>query len=521
MKLATSAQMHEIDARTINETGIPGIVLMENAALRVVMEIEKSLVSLKDRRITVFAGKGNNGGDAFAVARHLFNNGSKVKVYTFADITQLTGDSGINYKAMLNTGVECIQVKDDSRDEEIEAQIADVDIIVDGMLGTGIKGEVRGVARNLIELINKSGRPVVAIDVPSGLDSDTGRVSGTCIKAAKTVTFGLLKTGLTVYPGKEYCGEVILADIGIPSNITESININVHTIDEEFAASLIPRRKKDSNKGSYGRVLVIGCSTGMTGAGCMAAGAALRSGAGLVYLGVPRSLAAVCSTMFHEPIILPFEDEEKGYFLPGCLEALKARIEGCSAVALGPGMSLNEDTVNLVHNIIEYIDKPFVIDADGLNAVAKDISILKKLKAPVVITPHPGEMARLAGITIEQVQNNRIEIAREFACKWNTVTVLKGAATVVASPDGIIYINTTGNPGMATAGAGDVLTGLITGLMAQGAKALDAALAGVYLHGLAGDIQAKIIGEHGLTAGDILNEIPYAIKSIIKNSKNN
>lgn len=521
MKLATSAQMREIDARTINETGIPGIVLMENAALRVVMEIEKTLISLKDKRIAVFAGKGNNGGDAFAVARHLFNKGSKVKVYTYADTTQLAGDSGINYKAMINTGVECIEIKDDSRNNKVEAELIDEDIIVDGMLGTGIKGEVRGLALSLIEIINKSGRPVIAIDVPSGLDSDTGKVSGTCIKADKTVTFGLLKTGMAVYPGKEYCGEIILADIGIPANVTQHMNINVNTIDEDYVASLIPDRRKDSNKGSYGRVLVIGCSTGMTGAGCMAAGAALKSGAGLVYLGVPKSLAAVCSTMFHEPIILPFEDEEKGHFLPGCLEVIKTKIDSCNSVALGPGMSLNEDTVKFVHSIIEYIDKPVVIDADGLNAVAKDISVLKKLKAPAVITPHPGEMARLAGITIDQVQNNRIEIAREFACKWNTVTVLKGAGTVVASPDGIIYINTTGNPGMATAGAGDVLTGLIAGLMAQGSRALDAALAGVYLHGLAGDIQAKIIGEHGLTAGDILNEIPYAIKSIIKNPTNN
>jgi NAD(P)H-hydrate epimerase len=247
----------------------------------------------------------------------------------------------------------------------------------------------------------------------------------------------------------------------------------------------------------------------------------LKSGAGLVYLAVPKSLAGICSTMFHEPVILPFEDEDKGYFLNSSFEALKSRLDSCNAVALGPGMSLNEETVKLVHSVIEYINRPVVIDADALNAVSKDISVLKKLKAPAVITPHPGEMARLAGITIEQVQNNRIEIAREFACKWNTITVLKGAATVVASPDGIIYINTTGNSGMATAGAGDVLTGLIAGLIAQGAQAFDAAVAGVYLHGLAGDIQAKIIGEHGLTAGDILNEIPYAMKSIIKNSKNN
>lgn len=525
MKVVTPQQMGGIDRLCIEEFGIPGVVLMENAALRVVEEIEKSLEILPGKYIFVFAGKGNNGGDAFAVARHLFNKGAEVKVFLLAEKSAITGDARINLNILEKSGVDVKELANSpgtaaSPDlkklslERLSSELSLADIIVDGIFGTGLKGGVKGLAAEVIGLINKSRKPVISIDIPSGLNGESGKVEGICIKASKTVTFGLPKTGLLVHPGCEYTGELVIADIGIPARAVERFDIRTFLVDRLLVRGMLPKRVPDSNKGDYGRVLVISGSTGMTGAGCLAATAALRSGAGLVYLGVPSSLVHIYDSVVKETVALPFEDEGKGYLSKKGIDGIISAMKGKDVIAVGPGLSVNDDVAAVVISIVENAEVPLVLDADALNVLSRQPATLKSIKAGAVITPHPGEMARLAGISIGEVQDNRLEVARDFASRWGVTTVLKGARTVIATPDGRLFINPTGNAGMATGGSGDVLTGVIASLTGQGLDVTEAAVAGVYLHGLAGDRAAAQKGQHGLIAGDIAEELPYAIKEM-------
>jgi ADP-dependent NAD(P)H-hydrate dehydratase / NAD(P)H-hydrate epimerase len=514
MKVVTPAQMNEIDSKAINEYGIPGIVLMENAAIKVVEEIKKHLKTLQGKEIFVFAGKGNNGGDAFTVARHVFNNGARVRVYIAADIRGITGDAGINLNIIKKMGVEILQLAEKEQLAALRDSLKTSDIIVDGILGTGFKGSLTGIVKDLVEVLNISPAPIISIDIPTGVNGETGSVQGSCIKAERTVTFGLPKLGLIIHPGCEYTGEVIVADIGIPSEVFNSMDININLISGSLVSKLIPDRYSNSNKGDYGRVFIVTGSVGMTGAGILAASSALRSGAGLVYTGVPAMLTSIYDTALIETVTIPLKDNGTGILARAGIADILDRIDKSTAAAIGPGLSVNDDVTDIIYDIIENASKPLILDADALNVLSRDVSILKKLKVKAVITPHPGEMARLSGISIDQVQNNRIKVAAEFAQKWNVTTVLKGSRTIVALPDGTVYINTNGNSGLSTAGTGDVLTGLITGLVGQGAELSGAAIAGVYLHGLAGDNAAKIKGEHGMIAGDLLEELPKVIKCL-------
>jgi len=515
MKIATPLQMNYIDQSCINEFGIPGIVLMENAALKVVEEAVKNLGYAKGKRVLVFAGKGNNGGDAFAAARHLYNKGSLVKVYITALKKDVGGDAAINLNALEKSGTEVKELISEGQLAEVEFELLNCELVIDGIFGTGFRGEAKGIAAGVIALINNSKKPVISIDIPSGLNGETGRVNGVCVKADKTITFGLPKIGLLIHPGCEYVGQLVIADIGIPQKVIERAGIKTNLIEQDQVKAMIPRRRSDSNKGDYGKVLLVSGSTGMTGSGCLAAAAALRTGAGLVYMGVPKKLAQVYGASIHEPVIIPLEDEDTGSITVSCVPMLLKAMKGKSIIAVGPGLSASEDVVKAVRELIANAEVPLVLDADALNAISRDLSMLKRLKVEAVITPHPGEMARLAGISVSDVQSNRLEVAREFSSKWNVITVLKGSRTVVAKPDGTLFINATGNSGMATGGAGDVLTGVIASLAAQGAKPADAAVAGVYLHGLAGDLAAQVRGEYGLIAGDIVEKLPDAVRATL------
>jgi hydroxyethylthiazole kinase-like uncharacterized protein yjeF len=515
MKIVTPAQMNDIDHACINEFGIPGIVLMENAALKVVEEAVKNLGDAKGKRVLVFAGKGNNGGDAFAAARHLYNKGSAVKVYITALKKDVGGDAAINLNALEKSGVEVKGLISEEQLAEVELELLNCELVIDGIFGTGFRGEAKGVAAGVITRINNSNKPVISIDIPSGLNGETGRVNGICVKADKTVTFGLPKIGLLIHPGCEYVGQLIVADIGIPRKVIEGAGLKTNLIEQHQVTAIIPRRRDDSNKGDYGKVLLVSGSPGMTGSGCLAAAAALRTGAGLVYMGVPQKLAQVYGAAVHEPVIIPLEDKGTGSISVSCIPTLLKAMKGKSIIAAGPGLSASEDVVEAVRELIANAEVPLVLDADALNAISTDLSMLKRLNVEAVITPHPGEMARLAGMSVSDVQSNRLEVAREFSSKWNVITVLKGSRTVVAKPDGTLFINTTGNSGMATGGAGDVLTGVIASLAAQGAKPVDAAVAGVYLHGLAGDIAAQVKGEYSLIAGDIVEMLPDAMRATL------
>jgi len=533
MKVVKPEEMAKIDKAAIEEYGIPGIVLMENAALSVVEEIKNSLGSISDKKVIVFAGKGNNGGDAFAVARHLHNRGAFVNVYIVGSADAIKGDARINLDIVRKIGLKPIELKGEQINSDFNYMsnmmlyINEADMIVDGILGTGLKGEVTGLVSDVIKIINESGKFVLSIDIPSGLNGSTGEIMGVCVKADKTVTFGLPKVGLLLYPGCEYAGKVVVADIGIPHDIVHDMNIKNNIIDFNIFSSLIPKRSNETNKGDYGRVFIITGSPGMTGAGCLAAKAALRTGAGLVYLGVPSTLTHIYNTNVTEAITISMKDMdvsnndkeansqsgETGYISSSNINMLSEYIKNKDVIAVGPGLSVKGGVFDITAWLIENSEVPLVIDADALNVISRDVSILGKLKAKAVITPHPGEMSRLTKMSIDEIQNNRVETARNFACRWGVVTVLKGWRTVVGLPDGTIFINTSGNPGMATAGTGDVLTGIIAGLIAQGLTPEQAAVAGVFLHGKAGDRVASRLGEHGLIAGDLVEEIPYVIKA--------
>ncbi|HHW49365.1 MAG TPA: NAD(P)H-hydrate dehydratase [Clostridiaceae bacterium] len=515
MLLVTPEQMSKIDKYSIEVLGIPGIVLMENAALKVVEEILKMLDGkVSGTKIIILAGKGNNGGDALAVARHLYNKGAETSIYILSEKDKIRGDAAINLGILENIGVESKVLIEQAMVEVLKRELLEAGLVVDGIFGTGIKGEVTGLTAEIINIVNEFGKKIISIDIPSGVNGENGRVMGTCIKADRTVTFGLPKIGLVIHPGCEYTGELVIADIGFPSKAIEHFDINAYMLDEEMVSAVLPLRRKNTNKGDYGRVLILTGSTGMTGSGCLAARAALRSGAGLVYLGVPKTLAHLYGAGAIEAITLPLEDCSMGSLSSKCIGQVEKFMSGKDVIAVGPGLSVSDDIFEVMEYIISTSEAPLVLDADALNAVSRDVSIFGKLKAEAVITPHPGEFSRLAGISIGDVQKNRIEVARDFARKWKVITVLKGSRTVVAGPDGTVYINTTGNPGMATAGAGDVLTGVIAALIGQGVKPLSAAAAGVYIHGLAGDLAALETGEISLVAGDIATHLPDVFKRV-------
>lgn len=531
MRLATPKQMNEIDTYTIDSLGVPGIVLMENAALRVVEVVVNVLDgAVKGRKLLILAGKGNNGGDAFAVARHLLLMGAKVDVYLLAGKNSISGDAKTNLDILGKLDMKVHELLDDSMPASFSEELNNSEIIIDGIFGTGFRGKPEGVAEKVIEQINISKKVVVSIDIPSGVNGETGKVPGICIKASVTVTFQLPKPGLVLHPGCDHVGKLVVADIGIPGMAIDHQEIKMYVLsnnsiinaqgstgnncyDAEMA-SLLPVRTLNSNKGDYGKLFIITGSTGMTGSGCLSAEAALRIGAGLVYVGVPSSLSCIYGSVLREPILIPLEDSGKGSLITNCMEEISNKMERMDIVAVGPGLSVTDDTKAVVRGIIRKCKVPLVLDADALNAVASDVSILNELKVDTVITPHPGEMARLTGITIDEVQADRIKAAGEFASKWKLIVVLKGSRTIIALPDGKIFVNTSGNPGMATGGSGDVLTGIITGLAGQGLKLSDAAVLGVYLHGLAGDAAAGKRGMNGMIAGDIIEELPYVLKSL-------
>lgn len=521
MKLVTPEQMNAMDACTINDCGVPGLLLMENAASAVVSEVVSMLGGCRGKRIIALAGRGNNGGDAFAAARLLYCKDADISVYLIGSKAGVSGDALTNLTILEKIGTQVIELIEDKGLDALYADMEKSQLIIDGVFGTGLSREVGGLAGAVIEKANASGKPILSIDIPSGVDGTDGTIKGVCVKATATVTFCLPKTGLVLHPGCEYAGRLIIADIGIPTCIIDRQEICTQLVDAGMVSHIIPGRTANSNKGDYGKVLLITGSTGMTGSGCLASMAALRSGAGLVYVGVPKSLAHIYGTALTEPIILPFEDGGSGCLTAGSAEQILAGMRRMSAVAIGPGLTASGSITEILERIICESTIPLVLDADALNAISGNTAILKNLSVNAVVTPHPGEMARLTGLSISDVQADRIGVAKRFAANYGVTAVLKGNRTVIAQPDGHVFINPTGNAGMASAGTGDVLAGIIAGLAAQGAGVGDAAVAGVYLHGLAGDAAAEKMGLHGVLASDVIEHLPQTFKDILKDGEYN
>lgn len=511
MKLVTAEQMRELDRRATAEFGVPSMVLMENAGLRAFDIAYDMLVESGGSRVLVVCGKGNNGGDGFVVARHFHEVGADVRVILAGSSEDVKGDALINLEIARKSGIAITEI---SELDDLPMKLAHADLVVDALLGTGVKGDVTGLAADVIDAINASEKPVIAIDLPSGLDADTGQIGGRCVIADVTVTFALPKIGLATYPGLDYAGEVFVAEIGIPNKAFETAGINTHSVDSDDVLVRLPERAPDAHKGTFGHAAIIAGSVGLTGAAALSSMSAVRIGAGLVTLGIPESLNDILEVKVTEVMTQPLPDKHSRSFSIIAHDKALELIDKCSTLAIGPGIGRNLETVEFVRQLLPLVEKPMVIDADALYAISEDTSIFKELKAPAVITPHPGEMSRLAGTPTADIQSNRLEFARTAAREYGVVVVLKGAATVIASPDGSAWVNTTGSPALASGGTGDVLTGSIAGLLAQGLSAVDAAICGVYIHGLAGEMVAEEVGDAGAAAGDLLPMLPRAIERL-------
>lgn len=518
MYLVTAAEMQQMDGETIQSFGIPGRVLMENAGRGAARFLLDSFEGIQNAYLAVLAGRGNNGGDGFVVARYAAQRGIDVVVYLLAYNKRVTGDARANLELLAPLSIPVVEIPNDSRLAEYEADMAQHDVWVDAVFGTGLSADIRGHYREAIDLLNSFQRPVLAIDIPSGVNADNGQIYGTCVQATATATFAYPKIGHVVYPGAQYAGHLEVIDIGIPPHIAQAVAPRQRlTASAEVAAELV-RREPDDHKGSAGHLLVIAGSTGKTGAAAMACEGAMRSGAGLVTLGAPASLNPVLETLLLEVMTAPLPDTG-GALVPDAGDQISRLMTGKQCLAMGPGLGSAEETGRLVRHLLRRSKIPMVIDADGLNHLAGRREMFKDVQAPAVLTPHPGEMARLADLTTAQVQADRVKCAREFAAATGTVVVLKGAATVIAAPDGHVQINSTGNPGMASGGMGDVLTGIIAGLITQGVDPDRAAVMGVYLHGAAADALAAEGRPVGYLAADLLDQIPVQLGLLLNGSQ--
>ncbi len=513
MKVANAEQMRALDREAIEGYRIPGIVLMENAALGVVRFMEERYGALLGRSVLIFCGKGNNGGDGMAVARHLVNRGAKVQTVLLGGAESLRGDAAINYAICKQMQIPVRSVTTSRNLGGISSSLKKTDFVLDAILGTGIMPPVRGLVEQVVRRINRSKKTVISVDLPSGLSADSSEVVGEVVQADLTVTFGLPKISLAQYPSLAYAGEVRVADISLPAELIQKSEIPVEIMDEEILQTL-PLLRQDMHKGDGGRVLLVAGSKGMPGAAVMTASSSFRIGAGLVYAAVPEGVRRFFQKRLMEGVLVPLSEAAKDHLTLSELPEILRAARGKNVAAVGPGIGLDPETGEMVRSLIRKIRIPVVLDADGINHLARDLDSLKKARAAVILTPHPGEMARLTGLSGSELKTRRIDVARKFAGEFGVILVLKGARTVIAEPEGRAWINPTGNPGMATAGTGDVLTGMIAGLIAQGMKPLQAALLGVYLHGCCGDRAASRLGERSLLSRDLIREIPKVLKTV-------
>ncbi len=511
MKVVSAAEMRELDRTTIEDYGIPGVVLMENAGFQVIQVIRELLPNIENKAVCVFSGKGNNGGDGFVVARHLYNLKANVKVFLLAEKEEISGDAKTNMSIWENMGQKIEVLDQNFRFDDLHTALTGSDLIIDAIFGTGFKGIPGQPSAGVIEQINHSGKPVVAVDIPSGLQADSGLIEGLCVKATCTVTFGLPKLGLVQEPGASHTGKLHVADISIPAYLYNNESLKRQLLTRDLVRGWLQPRQPASNKGDYGRVLIVAGSRGMTGAACLAAMSAARAGAGLVTLAVPSGVQKLAASKLTEIMTVALPESSEQTIGSEALDEVFTLAQLFDVVAIGPGITTHPETASFIKRILPMLKIPCVLDADGLNCLAGHTEVFKLTSAPIVLTPHPGEMGRLTGNTTAEIQQRRLEITEKAAKDWGVVLLLKGASTIVASPDSRAYINTTGNPGMATGGAGDVLTGIIAGLIAQGLNPFDAAGAGAYLHGLAGDLAVRRKGCRGLVASDILDFLPDAI----------
>jgi NAD(P)H-hydrate epimerase len=511
MLVVTAAQMREIDRLTIHKYGVPSLTLMERAGEAVTRTILTRFAPNAKKGVLVIAGKGNNGGDGLVVARLLQKKRLPCEVALLARKHELSNDAGHNLRAYLKAKGKLTEIA--AADFALlQKRIAKSGLVVDAIFGTGLNNEVRGLYAEAITQLNGAGLPVLAVDIPSGLHGDKGIALGVAVKAAMTVALAFPKRGEVIYPGVGYCGELVVADIGIDARAVAEVAPAIELLDRATVGRLVPRRAPDTHKGTYGHVLAIAGSRGKTGAAILACRAAMRTGAGLTTLAAPRSLNNIFAAALIEVMteLLPGNDAEE--LEPLSDDDWHRLLQGKDSVLFGPGIGVNDATRRILRWLLRNLDRPWVIDADGLNNLALELDRLRHAKFPPVITPHPGEMGRLIGRKAAEVNANRVEIARAFAVEQRCYTVLKGARTVMATPEGNVFINPSGNPGMASGGMGDALAGMLAALLGQGLTPQDAMKLGVYTHGFVGDRVAEARGEIGLIASDVIDSLPEGLK---------
>ncbi len=527
MKILSAAEMREVDRLTTERFGVPSVTLMENAGTSVAQFLRDRFPNFAQLRIVVLCGKGNNGGDGFVVARHLLDAGAKPTVFLFAAPDELRGDAATNLQRLQAIHRNLQIVRSPGEWLSMKAPLGAADIVVDALLGTGIRGPVEGLLQLVIEDVNRKRRDrvVVAVDIPSGYPADTVLAQGPAISANYTISFTAPKSGMVLGRAADFIGQLFVCDIGSPPDLVEEIGKSHLRWAEprEFSEFAAPR-DPTGHKGDYGHALIVAGSVGKTGAAVLASWAALRAGAGLVTVATPEPALPIIAAHTPEVMTEPLAATRAGTISERCLEgALFATLlKGKRAVAIGPGLSTQAETQAFVRSVVKaYRDVPIILDADGLNAFAGRAVELKSPDGLLALTPHPGEMARLVGCSAADVQARRVEIALRAAAEWNACVVLKGHQTVIASPSGEAFINSTGNPGMGTGGTGDVLTGILAGLAAQYSETDFARLLafGVYLHGLAGDIAYAEHSEAPLMASDLIHALPRAFQQFYSESR--
>lgn len=512
MKLVTSESMRAIDAECIEGLGIPGLKLMENAGVGTARFIERELGPLRGKTVTVVCGKGNNGGDGFVIARELSRLGAAVSVYLAGHGDDMSGDAKANLDRMGHGAVA--ELSDGPTVGHFVEAMRGSDLVVDALFGTGFNGAPRGLSGTVIQQMNVCGRPVLSVDVPSGLDATTGTYEGECVEADWTCTMGLPKRGFYVHPGRRLVGTLHVVDIGVPAGVAEKVGVCDNVLTAPEAAALLPERPANGHKGTFGKVLVVAGSVGYTGAAALASSAVLRAGAGLAFLGVPSSLNDVMEAKLSEVITRPLPETASRSLAAEAVPAVRSMLDSADSLAIGPGLSTDPDTQAFVSSVVSEVAVPCVIDADALSALTPTAIGERSGGAPVVLTPHPGEMGRLIGRSPEEVQANRDRVAREVAKSSGATVLLKGSPTVIADPDGELFVNPTGSSALASGGTGDVLTGIISTFLAQGLGATEAAALGAYVHGLAGEFAAESLGEAGVIASDVLDHIPFAMREL-------
>jgi hydroxyethylthiazole kinase-like uncharacterized protein yjeF len=504
MKVARVDEMRALDRRATEEFGISQDLLMENAGQAVYFVMLQEF-GIKDNKFLVFCGGGNNGGDGLVVARKIHSSGGEVKVFLLDDEARFRGAAKKNFEIVSRMPIEICRV---GSIDSVIPDLLDCDAIVDAIFGTGLVRKVDGIHKEVIQLINESQGTVFSVDIPSGINGDTGEVMGVAVEADCTVAFGLPKLGNILYPGYEHCGKLYVSHISFPPALYDSGPMKMAINDPVE----LPERARDTHKGSYGKVLFIAGSSSYLGAPYFSALSFLKAGGGLSYLATPRSISPFIASKGSEIVFVPQEETPSGSISAENKDALLEVSRGVDMVVLGPGLSLATETQELVRKLVPKIDKPLLIDGDGITAIAGDLTEIKRREAPTILTPHLGEMSRITKMEVDEINKNKVDVLQRTAGELNAIIILKGARSLIGYPDGIVFINVSGNAGMATAGSGDVLTGTIAAMYGLGLAIEDAVRIGVFIHGFSGDVAAVDKGEDGITAQDIMDYLPEAVK---------